>query len=135
VEDRVISKFMLTALRGGTLKVNGAGETLDFTFVSDAADGIVAATLSPNTTNKTYNVTKSHSWTLLKAAELAVEIAGRGAIECRDRDLDFPSRGALNIDAARQDFDFDPRVDVPEGFQRYHDWFTQSTYWQSRIKK
>jgi nucleoside-diphosphate-sugar epimerase len=79
-------------------------------------------------------VTKSHSWSLLRAAELAVKIAGRGTIECRDRDLDFPSRGALNIDAARQDFGFDPRVDVEEGFQRYHDWFTQSTYWQARIK-
>jgi nucleoside-diphosphate-sugar epimerase len=135
VEDRVISKFMLTAMKGGTLKVNGANETLDFTFVADAADGITAASLSPNTNNNTYNVTKSHSWTLLQAAELAVKIAGRGTIECRDRDLDFPSRGALNIDAARSDFNFDPKVDVEEGFQRYHDWFSESTYWQSRIKK
>ena len=46
VEDRVIAKFMLTAMRGGTLKVNGAGETLDFTYVDDAANGIVAAALS-----------------------------------------------------------------------------------------
>ena len=43
VEDRVVSKFMLTAMRGGVLRVNGANETLDFTYVDDAADGIVAA--------------------------------------------------------------------------------------------
>jgi nucleoside-diphosphate-sugar epimerase len=135
VEDRVVSKFMLTAMRGGVLKVNGANETLDFTFVTDAADGITAAALSNAANNKTYNVTKSHSWSLLEAAELAVKIAGRGTIECRDRDLDFPSRGALNISAARTDFGFDPKVDVEEGFQRYHDWFSQSTYWQTRIKK
>ena len=53
VEDRVISKFLLTAMRGGTLKVNGAGETLDFTYVEDAADGIVAAALSPIANNNT----------------------------------------------------------------------------------
>jgi len=58
VEDRVISKFLLTAMRGGVLKVNGVNETLDFTFVDDAADGIVAATLSDNTVNKTYNIRK-----------------------------------------------------------------------------
>jgi len=135
VEDRVISKFMLTAMRGGTLKVNGAGETLDFTYVDDAADGIARATLSPNAVNKTYNITKSHSWTLLRAAELAVQIAGRGTIECRDRDLDFPSRGALNIDAARRDFGFNPQVDVDVGFQRYYEWFKSSSYWQSKLPK
>ena len=56
VEDRVIAKFMLTAMRGGVLKVNGAGETLDFTYVEDAADGIVAAALSDNTNFNTYNI-------------------------------------------------------------------------------
>jgi nucleoside-diphosphate-sugar epimerase len=132
VEDRVVSKFLLTAMRNGVIKVNGAGETLDFTYVEDAANGIVAAALSANTNNKTYNITKSHSRTLLDAAELAVKIVGRGTIEVRDRDQDFPSRGALNIDAARRDFDYDPQVDVEEGFQRYYEWFDNSLYWSKK---
>jgi nucleoside-diphosphate-sugar epimerase len=129
VEDRVIAKFMLTAMRGGVLKVNGAGETLDFTYVDDAADGIVAAALSENTNNKTYNITKSHSRSLLDAANLAVKIVGRGTIEVRDKDVDFPSRGALNIDAARRDFDYFPQVDVEEGFRAYYEWLSNSAYW------
>ncbi len=133
VEDRVIAKFMLTAMRGGILKVNGASETLDFTYVEDAADGIVAAALSENTNNKTYNITKSHSRSLLDAANLAVSIAGKGSIEVKDKDADFPSRGALNIDAARKDFGYDPKVDVEEGFQKYYDWLSNSTYWQSKL--
>jgi nucleoside-diphosphate-sugar epimerase len=132
VEDRVISKFLLTAMRGGTLKVNGAGETLDFTFVEDAANGIVASALSDNTENKTYNITKSHSRSLLDAANLAVSIVGKGTVEVRDRDLDFPSRGALNIDAARRDFGFDPKVDVEEGFQKYYEWLTHSPFWSQK---
>jgi UDP-glucose 4-epimerase len=133
VEDRVIAKFMLTAMRGGTLNVNGANETLDFTFVEDAADGILAAALSNNTNNKTYNITKSHSRTLLEAAELAVKIVGKGNINVRGKDADFPSRGALNIDAARKDFGFDPKVDVEEGFQRYYQWLSTSPFWQSKL--
>jgi nucleoside-diphosphate-sugar epimerase len=133
VEDRVIAKFMLTAMRGGTLKVNGAGETLDFTYVDDAADGVVAAALSDNTNNKTYNITKSHSRSLLDAANLAVKIAGNGTIEVRDKDADFPSRGALNIDAARKDFGYFPQVDVEEGFQAYYEWLNNSTYWKNHI--
>jgi nucleoside-diphosphate-sugar epimerase len=132
VEDRVISKFMLAAMRGGTLKVNGATETLDFTYVEDAADGITTAALLAVARNKTYNITKSHSWSLLDAARLAVKIAGKGAIEVKDKDADFPSRGALNIDAARRDLGFDPKVDIEEGFQRYHDWLKDSFYWSPK---
>jgi UDP-glucose 4-epimerase len=128
VEDRVISKFILNAIRGRQITVNGASETLDFTFVEDAADGIVAAALSDNTDNRTYNITKSHSHTLLDAAKLAVKVVGKGEIIVGERDLDFPSRGALNIDAARQDFGFDPKVDVEEGFQIYYDWLKSSEY-------
>ena len=130
VEDRVISKFLLTAMRGGVLKVNGETETLDFTYVDDAADGIVSAALSDNTDNKTYNITKSHSVTLLKAAQMAIKIAGSGTVEVRGKDADFPSRGALNIDAARQDFGFNPKVDVEEGFQNYYNWLKNSEYYR-----
>jgi nucleoside-diphosphate-sugar epimerase len=133
VEDRVVSKFMLSAMRGETLKVNGANETLDFTYVEDAAAGIVGATLSPAAVNNTYNITKSHSTTLLEAASLAIKIAGKGKVEVRDKDADFPSRGALNIDAARRDFGFNPQVDVEEGFRRYHEWFKASKFWSAKL--
>jgi nucleoside-diphosphate-sugar epimerase len=125
---------MLQAMRGQTLRVNGAGETLDFTYVDDAADGIAAAALSHNTNNRTYNITKSHSRSLLDAAQLAVKIVGRGTIEVRDKDADFPSRGALNIDAARRDFGFDPKVDVEQGFQAYYEWLNNSSYWKSKCQ-
>jgi UDP-glucose 4-epimerase len=133
VEDRVISKFLLTAMRGETLKVNGSNETLDFTYVDDAANGFVDATLSAAAANGTYNITKSHSKTLLAAAELTVKLVGKGRIEIRDKDLDFPSRGALDITAARRDFGFDPKVDIDEGFEIYHQWLSNSEYWQSKL--
>ena len=129
VEDRVVAKFMLGAMRGNTLKVNGANETLDFTYADDAAAGIVAAALSENTNNKTYNITKSHSVSLSQAANMIVDIVGTGNIEIRDKDADFPSRGALNIDAARRDFGYDPKVDVREGFENYYTWLKSSLYW------
>jgi UDP-glucose 4-epimerase len=129
VEDRVISRFILRAMRGETLKVNGEHETLDFTYVDDAADGIVAATLSDNTDNKTYNITKSHSVTLLKAAQMALELAGGGMLEVCPKDSAYPSRGSLNIDAARQDFGFNPKVDVAEGFKIYYEWLKNSEYY------
>ena len=131
VEDRVVSKFILTAMRGGVIRVNGASETLDFTYVDDAADGVASATLT-NHKNKTYNITRSRSRTLLEAAELAVKIVGRGTIAVQDKDADFPSRGALNTQAAQQDLGFAPKVDIEEGFQRYYEWLKDSVYWSQK---
>ena len=132
VEDRVVAKFMLAAMRGDVLKVNGANETLDFTYVDDAADGIVSAATRIMSANKTYNITKSHSVSLLEAAEMIVKIVGKGTIECRDKDADFPSRGALCIDRAKVILGFDPKVDVEQGFQNYYEWLKNSVYWSQK---
>jgi len=129
VEDRVVSKFMLTAMRGGVLGVNGANETLDFTYVDDAADGIVAAATVFVGECRIFNITRSHSVSLLQAAGMIIELVGKGSIELRDRDADFPSRGALNIDRARALLKYDPQVDVAEGFENYYEWFRNSLYW------
>lgn len=133
VEDRVVSKFLLGALRGETLQVNGSQERLDFSYVDDVVAGISAAATSHNTANKTYNITRSESHTLLDAAELAVRLAGRGSIRINDRDLEFPARGSLNIDAARRDFDYTPTVDFSDGLSRYHEWIKSSTYWSKKL--
>jgi nucleoside-diphosphate-sugar epimerase len=132
VEDRVVAKFMLTAMRGGILRVNGAGETLDFTYVDDAADGVVAAATRIMSANKTFNITKSHSVSLLEAAEMIVKIVGKGTIEVRDKDADFPSRGALNIDRAKTILGYDPKVDVEQGFENYYNWLNNSVYWSKK---
>jgi nucleoside-diphosphate-sugar epimerase len=128
VEDRVISKFLITAMRDQEIQVRGADELLDFTYVGDTADGIVAAAQSPNAENKTYNITRGHSRTLLEAAQIAVNLAQRGTIRILDPDAAFPSRGQLNISAAQRDFNFEPGVDIEQGFRVYYTWLSQSNY-------
>jgi UDP-glucose 4-epimerase len=132
VTDRVLSQFFLQAMHDQILYVNGIHEELDFTYVDDVANGIVSASLSDNTFNKTYNITKSQSHTLYHAAELIVDIVGKGDIEIKERDLNFPSRGLLNIDRARKDFGYDPKVDIEQGLKLYYDWLQNTS---SRAKK
>ena len=128
VEDRVVSKFLLNAMRGGVIQVNGSNESLDFTYVDDVADGIVTASLSADTDNSTYNITKGHARTLLEAAELAVKIAGQGSIQVNDPDNNFPSRGQLNITSAYQDFGYMPQTNIEQGFEQYYAWLKDSFY-------
>ena len=132
VEDRVISKFMLGAMRGETLKVNGSSETLDFTYVADTARGIAMAAVNASANNNTYNITRGQAHTLLDAAKLAVKIAGRGSIEVKDRDASFPTRGALSNTSATNDFGYEPTTDIEQGFKQYYDWLANSVYWSQK---
>lgn len=126
VEDRVVSKFLTAAIKKQSIPVRGAQETLDFTYVDDAADGIVAAAVQDCAAGNIYNITRGHGRTLLDAAQLAVDIAGGGEIELCAADPAFPQRNTLNIDAARRDLGFSPGVDIEQGFQLYHDWLVHT---------
>ena len=128
VEDRVVSRFLLTAMRGEEIQVNGSNEYLDFTHVDDAAQGIAQATLSELARNSTYNITRGTSRGLLEAAELAVAVAGAGSIQINTRDREFPVRGQLNISAATKDFAFNPTIDIEKGFENYFQWLKNSFY-------
>lgn len=124
VNDRVISKFFYSAMKNEIISVNGPNEILDFTHVNDTADGITKAVLSNNSVNQIYNITRStdNPKTLLNAAELVIKIVGKGKLKINDRDKDFPKRGILNIQKAREQLNYNPKIDIEEGFTRYYDW-------------
>ena len=128
VSDRVVSKFLISAMRDEKLNVNGADETLDFTFVDDCATGIVLASLGH--TIGTYNISRSHRCTIAEAANLAVKIVGKGSVNIRDKDKDFPSRGTLNTSKAQKDFKFDPKIDIDKGLEMYYNWIKDSTFYK-----
>ena len=135
VEDRVVSKFMLSAMRDQTLKVKGVNEVLDFTYVEDTAQGIMLAATKQTANNQTYNITRADTklYTLLDAAKLAIQIAGKGRIQTEEKDDQFPSRGRLSIDKAITELGYQPSVNVEQGFEKYHNWFKQSEFWKTKI--
>ena len=128
VNDRVVSKFLAAALRGETLRVDGADQVLDFTHVDDTAHGIVLAATLDGANNKIYNITRSdeQQYTLADAAKLAISIAGQGSIELAPRNMLFPSRGRLSIMRAQRDLGYSPQINIEQGFQRYYDWLSQN---------
>ncbi len=129
IEDRVVSKFLIAAMQGIPLRVKGANEMLDFTYVDDAVSGIVGATLSERTSNKIYNITRSASHTLHQAALLAIQTVNKpGHITFEGADAEYPSRASLCIDRARADFGYVPKTDIEQGFALYHSWLKTSVY-------
>jgi nucleoside-diphosphate-sugar epimerase len=132
VEDRVVSKFLLNAMRNKELHVNGINESLDFTYVDDVAMGIASASIEKSTDNQTYNLTCGEARPLFDAAKLAIKIVGHGEIEVNARDSNFPARGQLNITKAQNDFGYNPETKIEEGFKKYYDWLSNSVYWSQK---
>lgn len=132
VEDRVVSKFLITAMNRGIIQVNGGDESLDFTYVTDTARGIVAAAVSGNACNTTYNITRGRARTLREAAQIAINLAQGGSMRVNEADTNFPSRGALNTSRAQLDFGYEPTVDIEQGFRSYYDWLANSVYWNTK---
>ena len=116
----------------GGLERNSEREDQREHQADDVADGIVSATTRIMSANRIYNITKSHSVSLLAAAEMIIRIVGKGTVEVQDKDADFPSRGVLDIDRARVILGYDPKVGVEEGFQRYYEWLKDSLYWAQK---
>lgn len=128
VGDRVIAKFMLNAMIGKPLKVHGAFEKLDFTYVDDTAMGIFLVTTSGQP-EQVYNITRGQGKTIYDAAKCIRDIVGQGDIITKDKDNNFPSRDALCIDKAREDLLFNPTHDLHDGLVKYYDWFKDRVHW------
>lgn len=121
---RVIGQFFVNAIRDQKLTVYGPKEILDFTHVDDCSKGIYQAVIGYGKHN-IYNITRSADKpiTLLNAAEKIVSMVGKGTIQTKDRNLEFPSRGRLNIARAKKDFEYDPKIDFDEGLLKTYEWF------------
>jgi len=133
VEDRVLSKFVIGALNNDTLAVRGADEVLDFTYVTDTAQGIALAS-TKDCKYDIYNVTRCELLpiTLAQAATTVVDIVGRGGWLEYNKDPNFPSRGRLSIARARTDLGYEPRVDFEQGCRQYIEWMKDNdTIYQS----
>ena len=132
VEDRVVAKFLTNAMRGNVLKVNGANEKLDFTYVDDLVHGIVDASTSTISNNKTYNMSGGLAISIRECAELVQRIVGKGSIEVVERNLQYPSRGQLNISSAANDLGYHPSTSLEQGLRMYYEWLQNSPFWSSK---
>lgn len=117
---RVVGKFLFDAMTTGVIKVYGDPVTMDFSYIDDVADGIMAATFSNNAINETFNITRGQTRTLLEAAELVKSYVPNTKIDILGKNELFPQRGAFDVSKAKHLLGYEPRVDLPEGIEIYY---------------
>lgn len=124
-DGRVVSRFIMQALRGEPITVNGAGtQTRSFCFVDDLVDGIVRLMASDASMTGPMNLGNPTEISILDLAKLIVDVTGsRSRIVHRAIPTDDTTRRCPDITLAQARLDWQPMVPLREGLRMTVDWF------------
>jgi dTDP-glucose 4,6-dehydratase len=117
-DGRVVSNFIVQALRGEPLTVYGDGaQTRSFCYVDDLIEGIVR--LFHCGTAEPTNIGNPHEFTVRQLAERVLALTGsKSGIEHRPLPTDDPKVRRPDITRARETLGWEPRVSLEEGLER-----------------
>jgi dTDP-glucose 4,6-dehydratase len=122
-DGRVISNFMMQALRGEPLTIYGDGsQTRSFCYVDDLIEGILL--LSRSDEHLPVNIGNPDEFTILECAQAVLEVTGSKS-ELRFLSLpeDDPTRRCPDITKARTLLEWEPRVSLKQGLAKSLDFF------------
>ncbi len=117
-DGRVISNFMMQALRGEPLTIYGDGQqTRSFCYVSDLIEGIMR--LARTDEHLPVNIGNPAEFTILQCAQTVLEVTGSKSKLCFvDLPVDDPTRRCPDIAKARTLLSWEPRIQLREGLQK-----------------
>ena len=126
-DGRVISNFMIQALRGDPLTIYGDGsQTRSFCFVSDLIDGIVR--LSRSEEHLPVNIGNPNEWTILECAKEVLSVTGsKSEIALKRLPQDDPTRRRPDITKAQTLLGWEPKIQLREGLEKSLEYFKACT--------
>jgi len=122
-DGRVISNFVMQALRGEPLTIYGDGQqTRSFCYVDDLIDGIMR--LAHSNEHLPVNIGNPVEFTILECAQTVLEVTGSKSKLCFvDLPVDDPARRRPDIAKARTLLGWEPHVQLKEGLEKSLDYF------------
>lgn len=124
-DGRVVSNFIVQALKGEPLTVFGDGsQTRSFCYIDDMVDGLISLMNSPREVTGPVNLGNPGEFTMI---ELAKQVIALTDSDCELRHLplpaDDPVRRRPDISRAREVLGWEPAVPLSEGLARTVDYF------------
>jgi UDP-glucuronate decarboxylase len=119
-DGRVVSNFIIHALKGHPLTVYGDGsQTRSFCYVDDLVDGLVRLMNSEDCVTGPVNIGNPVEFTIAELARQVVEKTGSNAqLEYLDLPADDPKQRRPDISKARELLGWEPGVPLGEGLER-----------------
>ncbi|MBT5247660.1 MAG: SDR family oxidoreductase [Microbacteriaceae bacterium] len=124
-DGRVVSNFIVQALRGEPITIYGDGaQTRSFCYVDDLVSGLIA--LMDNTSSETgpVNLGNPGEFTMSELATLVLEMTGsKSSLEHRDLPQDDPKQRQPDISKAKKVLNWEPTVALKDGLARTIEYF------------
>lgn len=124
-DGRVVSNFIVSALRGEPLTIYGEGtQTRSFCYVDDLVEGMVRLMNSPVDVIGPINIGNPGEFTVKELADKVLQlIASPAGIEYLPLPQDDPVRRQPDITRARETLDWEPTVTLEDGLPRTIEYF------------
>jgi UDP-glucuronate decarboxylase len=119
-DGRVISNFIVQALRNEPITVYGDGEqTRSFCYVDDLITGLIRLMETPDDVTGPINLGNPGEFTMLELAKLVLKLAGsRSEIKFLPLPVDDPQHRRPDIALAKSVLDWTPKTQLGEGLGR-----------------
>ena len=118
-DGRVVSNFIVQALRGQDITIYGDGQqTRSFCYVDDLIDGIVKMMNSASDFTGPVNMGNPGEFTMLALAEAVIQLTGsRSKLVFARLPEDDPRQRQPEIELARRELGWEPRVNLHDGLK------------------
>ena len=124
-DGRVVSNFIVQALRGEDITIYGDGnQTRSFCYVDDLVGGLIGLMETPKDVVGPVNLGNPSEFTIRQLAEAVLDLTGsRSKLVFRDLPVDDPRQRQPDISRARDVLGWAPTVELQEGLSRTTQYF------------
>ena len=122
-DGRVVSNFIVQALKGNSLTIYGDGtQTRSFCYVDDLINGMVL--LMERNYKKPVNIGNPNEFSICVLAELIKELVNpKAKFEFKELPMDDPIQRKPSIELARELLGWEPQIELKEGLNKTIEWF------------
>ena len=124
-DGRVVSNFIVQALRGEDITIYGDGQqSRSFCYVDDLIDGIVRMMNSDAGITGPMNLGNPNEFTMLELAERVISIVGsKSKLVFQPLPVDDPKQRQPDISSAGTNLDWSPKVQLEDGLKMTVEYF------------
>lgn len=126
-DGRVVSNFIVQALRGEDITIYGDGsQTRSFCYVDDLVEGLIRMMTSPGDFVGPVNIGNPGEFTMIELAEAVLRLTGsRSQLRFMPLPLDDPKQRQPDISLAKEKLAWEPTVPLELGLERTIAYFSE----------
>lgn len=124
-DGRVVSNFIVQALKGENITVAGDGsQTRSFQYVDDLLEAMIRMMATKDSFIGPVNTGNPNEFTILELAQKVIELTdSKSQIRFIPLPADDPTQRKPNIDLAKKELNWEPKIQLNEGLVKTIEYF------------